>query len=161
MTFHRFPRNDLAKIWMAACRRKDPVNAKSAIICSEHFTRDDFEKSLRSEKLGTDPRPLLKPTSVPTLNLPGGKNQGSDISKRKLNDEREQRLTNRKKKSLIITPVADNHTTVDQPEVIQTPVTETTKNIVIKSKVEFLKNFLVFNKRRIDDFLTGFCFIFS
>ncbi|GBN36193.1 hypothetical protein AVEN_241703-1 [Araneus ventricosus] len=69
--YHRFPQNRaLNKIWEERCKRKYEFNVKNAVICSEHFTEDDYERDLRNELLGLPLKKLLKKDAVPTLSLP-------------------------------------------------------------------------------------------
>lgn len=74
----RFPKNeDLQKRWVAACKRADHINVKTARVCSLHFDDSSYERNLRFELLGYTARNrrLLKPDAVPFLNLPLQKSQ--------------------------------------------------------------------------------------
>ncbi|XP_050703054.1 uncharacterized protein LOC126988733 isoform X3 [Eriocheir sinensis] len=66
---HRFPVKDEALLekWVAACRT-DEVNIYLAQICSDHFTQTDFDPELQGREFKGLTR--LRPTAVPTLNLP-------------------------------------------------------------------------------------------
>src|SRR6218665_1024941 len=73
LSFHRFPRDErLAKLWLSRCCRKDPVNVKTACICSEHFEAGQFMRDFRSELMGdaVKPRHILKEGAIPTVKLP-------------------------------------------------------------------------------------------
>ena len=73
-SYHKFPSDEaLQKVWVARCHRKDPINVKTAHICSTHFKSEDFDRDLRNELLQLPPRKLLKPNSIPTLLLCPGK----------------------------------------------------------------------------------------
>ncbi len=74
VSYFRFPKDpDLLKLWITKCKRQDNINIKNARMCELHFAQDCFERDLRSELLGLNPKKLLKKTSVPTLLLPNQK----------------------------------------------------------------------------------------
>ena len=55
------------------CRRSDKINTKNAVVCSEHFTNEDYIDDMKSRLLGIEsPRNkrLLKNEGVPSLHLP-------------------------------------------------------------------------------------------
>lgn len=61
-SYHHFPKDEkLSKIWLNACKRKDFVNVKTALICSEHFHEAEFERDLMNELLNLPTRRKLKP----------------------------------------------------------------------------------------------------
>ena len=61
-SYHRFPKNEeMNKVWLNACRRKDPVNVKTAYICSDHFQEADFERDFMNELLNLPTRRKLRP----------------------------------------------------------------------------------------------------
>ena len=69
-SYHRFPKAEaLCKAWLAACRRKDVVNVKTAYVCNEHFLDEDFERDFRNELLNLPTRRKLKPGNL-SLKLP-------------------------------------------------------------------------------------------
>lgn len=74
-TYHKFPHANsiFCKKWVVACRRKDPINVKTAVICSDHFSDKQKVRDLRSELLGISP-PInyrcLKIDAIPDLKLP-------------------------------------------------------------------------------------------
>jgi len=74
LSFHRFPNKDegLVKLWIGRCCRKDPFNAKTARICSEHFEDGQFIRDLRRELLGdaVKARRILKDDAIPVRKLP-------------------------------------------------------------------------------------------
>ena len=59
-------------------------NLQNARICETHFENSCYESDTRNEQLGLEPRRLLKPGSVPTLNLPTTHTYPSDCSERAL-----------------------------------------------------------------------------
>nr|XP_022908184.1 uncharacterized protein LOC111419587 [Onthophagus taurus] len=66
ISFFRFPKNkNVCERWLAKCKLgTDPNTAR---ICSLHFVKDDFERDLRSELLGSKPKKTLKKFSFPSL----------------------------------------------------------------------------------------------
>lgn len=66
---YRFPVKDEALLgqWVAACRT-DEINIHFAQICSDHFAKTDFDPELQGREVKGLTR--LRPTAVPTLNLP-------------------------------------------------------------------------------------------
>ena len=61
-SYHNFPSDiNLQKLWIELTKRKDPVNPKTARICSQHFKPEDYERDLRNELLNLPLRKLLKP----------------------------------------------------------------------------------------------------
>ena len=75
--YFRFPKNTFYQDkWLAACRRADTVNVKNAVICSVHFTSDDYKDDIKHRLLNLEsPKTLrlLKDDAVPSLHLPKGK----------------------------------------------------------------------------------------
>lgn len=71
--YFRFPRNTQYRdAWLNLCRRADSINTKNAIICSVHFTKDDYIDDMKSRLLGIEsPRNkrFLKEDAVPSLYL--------------------------------------------------------------------------------------------
>jgi hypothetical protein len=48
IVFHRFPKFPaLAKAWESKCKRGDKINPENAVVCSQHFTDNDYERDLR------------------------------------------------------------------------------------------------------------------
>src|SRR6218665_2540380 len=73
LSFHKFPKDDrLVKVWISRCCRKDPFNARTSVICSEHFEDDQFIRDLKKELLGdaVKARHILKDDAVPVRKLP-------------------------------------------------------------------------------------------
>lgn len=69
--WHRFPKdNETRQKWINTCRRADSFSVDSARICSVHFDDSDYLRDLKSELLNLPPKRVLKPSSVPHLNLP-------------------------------------------------------------------------------------------
>ncbi len=95
-SLHKFPKDpDLRRKWIQACKRKDAFNAQSAIICSRHFSPDCFERDLRSELLHKKKARILKPGSIPTINLAPPSTTGADTeevsSRQHRREKREQK----------------------------------------------------------------------
>nr|XP_004667864.1 peroxynitrite isomerase THAP4 isoform X1 [Jaculus jaculus] len=63
VSFHRFPLKDSKRLvqWLKAIQRDNWTPTKYSFLCSEHFTKDSFSKSLK------DQHRLLKPTAVPSI----------------------------------------------------------------------------------------------
>ena len=78
LKYHSFPKQeDVAKIWIHKCHRKDQVNPKTAVICDLHFSQDQKTRNLKYELLGCAvPSNFrgLKPTAVPDQELPSAHN---------------------------------------------------------------------------------------
>lgn len=53
ISFHKFPDKienpALYKKWCSSMKRKNFVPSKYAVVCSEHFVPDDFDKNLMAE----------------------------------------------------------------------------------------------------------------
>lgn len=59
---HRFPKKDsvLLETWINFCQRKDPINLKTARICSFHFEKECFiRKNNRKVRLKRDAIPTI------------------------------------------------------------------------------------------------------
>ncbi|XP_067123177.1 THAP domain-containing protein 1-like isoform X1 [Centruroides vittatus] len=97
VSYFTFPKDPIIRRkWIHNCKRKDKFNPDSCHVCSDHFTENDFERSLKAELLGLLARPKLKKTSLPTVNL--GNTENENI---KQANERENRLLKRNRKNLI------------------------------------------------------------
>ena len=58
----RLPKNDeFKKKWIIACHRDDKINADNALVCSVHFTEEDYIDDMKSRLLGI-PSPRNKTT---------------------------------------------------------------------------------------------------
>ncbi|KAJ8679567.1 hypothetical protein QAD02_015354 [Eretmocerus hayati] len=58
-SFHKFPKSvDLREKWFEAIGRR--ISYKTAVVCSDHFTREDFRPHSES-------RPLLKTDAIPSI----------------------------------------------------------------------------------------------
>ncbi|KAJ8944676.1 hypothetical protein NQ318_015884 [Aromia moschata] len=71
--FFGFPKDENMKAkWKHLCKRKDKFNVKNARICSKHFVDEDYERNLKHELLGYQPKRFrsLKKEAVPSKNLP-------------------------------------------------------------------------------------------
>ena len=107
-TFFSFPKKEnIRKAWLLACKRKDFVNLKNAVICSQHFSDDCFERDLRSELLYKVIKRKLKDDSIPSLGLLPSMSISSNIS------EREKRSEARKNKSLVENLITES--VIDEP----------------------------------------------
>ena len=77
--FFRFPKDELvAKQWVNCCRRQDTINTKNALICSVHFTKDDYNEHLKYKLLGIEKpknQRALKRDAIPSLSLSSGEYQ--------------------------------------------------------------------------------------
>ena len=75
--YFRFPKDEsLRRQWVNCCRRADNIKTKYALVCSIHFTEDDYADDIKYRLLGTEkPRNqrALKKDAVPSLFLPNGK----------------------------------------------------------------------------------------
>lgn len=75
--FFRFPikEDDLCKIWIQKCCRKDKFNVANAYICSKHFKAEHYVRNLRHELLNYSPKnsKKLKLHAVPTEELPSSR----------------------------------------------------------------------------------------
>ena len=63
-------------LWVNMCRRPNDVNVKNAVVCSAHFTKNDYIDDMKSRLLGIEsPRSkrILKEEAVPSLFLHSGK----------------------------------------------------------------------------------------
>ena len=71
ISFHSFPKGKkLRSIWKERCSRKDRfLNPKTAVICSEHFRPEDFERNIRSQLMPGQYKKVLKEDALPTLKL--------------------------------------------------------------------------------------------
>jgi hypothetical protein len=59
-TYHVFPKNDqIQKLWIELCKRKETINVKTARICSNHFNDQDYERDFQNEILGLPTRKRL------------------------------------------------------------------------------------------------------
>lgn len=68
--YHRFPKNEVQREWVARCKRADKINVNNARICSIHFLPEDYERDLKNELLGLPIKKKLKANAVPSQNLP-------------------------------------------------------------------------------------------
>ena len=72
-----FPKNAHNRdVWVNLCRRADSSNPKNAVICSVHFTKDDYIDDLKSCLHGIENpknKRLLREDAVPSLHLHNSK----------------------------------------------------------------------------------------
>ena len=60
VSYHRFPKDTkLQKQWEEACKRKDSINVKTALVCDLHFKDEDFKRDFQNELLNLPLRKLL------------------------------------------------------------------------------------------------------
>jgi hypothetical protein len=60
----------ISQQWVQRCRRADEsFNPSTAVICSVHFTPENYERDLRAELLNLLPKKILKPHAVPSNKL--------------------------------------------------------------------------------------------
>ncbi|XP_066973174.1 52 kDa repressor of the inhibitor of the protein kinase-like [Macrobrachium rosenbergii] len=136
----RFPKDEVFRDkWLHACRRADPVNPKNAVICSVHFTLQDYAEDLKSRLLDTEsPRNkrALKENAVPSLNLPNGVAPAKSSVAR---DGRAHKRSERKavkelcdmSKEDIGEIVADNARETTQDDCVENDVGESSSPVVI------------------------------
>lgn len=69
---HRFTKDDnLCKNWLKECRWECAVNCKSAVICNDRFSHNDYEDDVK--RLGLLQKRIVYKSAIPSLNLvPGG-----------------------------------------------------------------------------------------
>ena len=59
--YHRFPQGNnltsstIRNEWIRRCKRADKMNPNTSVICSTHFTQQDYERDLQNELLGFKP----------------------------------------------------------------------------------------------------------
>src|SRR5699024_10605346 len=74
--FHTFPKRQnltatkMQKEMVQRCKRRNDLNPKNSIICSIHFTENDYELNFKNDVLSLHLKKKLKKTAVPTLHLP-------------------------------------------------------------------------------------------
>ena len=75
--YFSFPKDPTVReVWVQRCCRSDVINTKYAIICSAHFTEEDYIDDMKSRLLNIDSpynKRLLKKEAVPSLFLYKGK----------------------------------------------------------------------------------------
>ena len=85
--FHRFPKDERCKLWVQACKRNDEIKIKTAKVCSQHFTRNDYQRNLKYEFVHHKVKMELIKTAVPTQKLyPGQQEEG--VSEREIRHRR-------------------------------------------------------------------------
>eukprot|EP00102_Acyrthosiphon_pisum_P017435 XP_008188827.1 PREDICTED: THAP domain-containing protein 5-like [Acyrthosiphon pisum] len=111
-----FPKDDiLAKKWQHLFGRGDVWNPKTAYICSDHFTNDDFVRNLKAELLEYDPKiRYLKNNVLPSLNLPLDHSQ-TPLSESSLNRRNRMNVKDKKQAhdQLILSTIQQNESNVD------------------------------------------------
>nr|XP_015840121.1 PREDICTED: THAP domain-containing protein 1-like [Tribolium castaneum] len=135
--FHQFPKNDEVRaIWIQKCRRKDKFNPKTSHICSEHFMPDDYKRDLKGELLNFPTKPILKPTAVPSFNIPSRPEGMTSPS------AREKRIKKRQSKKLVTETLAEPPRKI-LPEVESLPLPEqkTEKDILLERHTTLQKQY--------------------
>ncbi|KAL4152882.1 hypothetical protein QTP88_000715 [Uroleucon formosanum] len=103
--FYRFPRRDTSPDrflkWTTFCKRKQFVPGKSSMICSKHFSNEDFNESdLLREKLMPNTKVVvrLKPRVFPTIF-----NTQNDISLPSTSSDsnRQERMSRKREKGIV------------------------------------------------------------
>ena len=53
--YFRFPKDEHhRKTWINLCCHADKFNVQYAVVCSEHFTKDDYIDDMKNRLLGLD-----------------------------------------------------------------------------------------------------------
>lgn len=58
IVYHSFPKGKnfvsqtILKKWIHCCKRADKFNPDTSVVCSVHFTENDYERDLQNELLG-------------------------------------------------------------------------------------------------------------
>jgi len=60
LSFFTFPKDGRRKIWVLKCKRADQFNPDTSFVCSEHFTKDDFELNYKVQLVGGPTKKKLK-----------------------------------------------------------------------------------------------------
>ena len=74
--FFRFPKDqEIRAKWIEICKKTDNFNADNALICSVHFSTEDYADDMKSRLLGIKPpqnKRTLNDDAVPKLFLDSG-----------------------------------------------------------------------------------------
>lgn len=104
--FFRFPRRETSPDrflkWTNFCKRKQFVPGKSSMICSKHFSNEDFNESdLLREKLMPDIKVVvrLKPRVFPTI---FSTQKNISIASTTSNSNREERISRKREKEMVV-----------------------------------------------------------
>lgn len=67
--FHICPsKSEMREKWIEQCDRlEDNWSRERFYVCSAHFTEEDYQRDLKHELLGLEPRKLLKDEAIPSL----------------------------------------------------------------------------------------------
>jgi len=60
LSFFTFPNDGRRTIWVLKCKRADQFNPDTSFVCSEHFTKDDFELNYKVQLVGGPTKKKLK-----------------------------------------------------------------------------------------------------
>jgi len=93
---HKFPKGEVGLKWESLCKRADKINLRNAVICSDHFVPDNYERNLKAELLKLNVPKKLKKDALPSLHLP---NNHSDP---KCSLERDNRAIKRRSRKLVL-----------------------------------------------------------
>lgn len=70
VSYFRFPKQEnLRRLWVERCKRKDKFNPDTSYICSDHFRDDDFITNLRTELMGSKQKKFIGKNVVPSIKL--------------------------------------------------------------------------------------------
>ena len=70
-THHRFPKafeKSRRQLWLKNCGRHPTINLDLAVVCSKHFSDEQYERNLKYE-MGFTSQRKLKSTAFPDVNL--------------------------------------------------------------------------------------------
>ncbi|KAJ8948575.1 hypothetical protein NQ318_007579 [Aromia moschata] len=80
--FFGFPKDEKLKAKCRhLCKREGTFNVNNARICSNHFVDEDYERNLRHQLLGYQPKRFrsLKKEAVPSNNLPNREKKSEQV----------------------------------------------------------------------------------
>ncbi|KAJ8941067.1 hypothetical protein NQ318_003248 [Aromia moschata] len=96
--FFGFPNDEKLKAkWRHLCKREDTFSVNNARICSNHFVDEDYERNLRHELLGYQPKRFrsLKKEDVPSKNLSNREKNPSKSDRVRQKNGRTRKLWNK------------------------------------------------------------------
>ncbi|KAJ8950219.1 hypothetical protein NQ318_006193 [Aromia moschata] len=94
--FFGFPKDEKLKAkWRHMSKREDTFNVNNARICSNHFVDEDYERNLRHELFGYQPKRFrsLKKEAVPSKNLPNREKNPSKSDRVQRQKKRQDKKT--------------------------------------------------------------------
>ncbi len=114
ISYHRVPKKaDVKAKWIVACKRAGSVNWNSALVCSTHFTEEDFVRDLRNELLGLPLWRMLKEGAVPSRQLP--RHQGPTEVSTQQSEARMARRAKRESRAEVSAVWDEAETNVPEP----------------------------------------------